>query len=184
MTTYISILRGINVSGHRMIKMDALKKMCVDLNFSNVKTFIQSGNIIFQSKTKGTEKISITIKTSIEKLFGFDVPVITLTQTELESIINSNPFSKDKTKDPAFFHITLLSDEPELQNIELLQQVDLKNDRYEVIDKTIYLYCPDSYSNSKLTNTFLEKKLKVTATTRNWKTTNELQNISNKISKL
>jgi uncharacterized protein (DUF1697 family) len=184
MATYISILRGINVSGYRVIKMDALKKMCADLAFNNVQTYIQSGNIVFQSKTISTEKTSATINTNIKKLFGFDVPVITFTQTELEVVINSNPFSKDKTKDPAFFHITFLSGQPELQNIELLKQVDLKNDKYEIIDKAIYLYCPNGYSNSKLTNSFLETKLKITATTRNWKTTNELQNIANKVSKL
>lgn len=180
MTTYISILRGINVSGHRMIKMDALKKMCADLNFTNIRTYIQSGNIIFQSKMTDTEKISKTIKTNIEKVFRFDVPVITLTQKELENVINSNPFSNDKSKDPAFFHITFLSDKPAKQNTEQLKPTDLKNDKYEIIDKAIYLYCPDSYSNSKLTNSFLEAKLKVAATTRNWKTTNELFKIATK----
>jgi uncharacterized protein (DUF1697 family) len=181
MTTYISILRGINVSGHRMIKMDALKKMCTGLNFNHVQTYIQSGNIIFQSKITDTETLSKTIKTNIEKTFGFNVPVITFTQTALETIIQSNPFLKKKTKNPSFFYITFLADQPAIQNIELLKQVDLKNDNYEVIDKAIYLYCPDGYSNSKLTNSFFETKLKVTATTRNWKTANELQNIANKI---
>ena len=184
MTTYISILRGINVSGHRMIKMDALKKMCVDLSFKNIQTYIQSGNIVFQSKTIDSEKISMTIMTNIKNLFDFDVPVITLTQLELETIINSNPFLKEKSKDHAFFHITFLSKQPELVNIEFLNQVDLKNDHYEIINKSIYLFCPDSYSKSKLTNTFLESKLKLTATTINWKTINELQNIANNISKL
>lgn len=180
MQTYISILRGINVSGHRMIKMDALKKMCADLKFENVQTYIQSGNIIFKSKMTDTEKISKTIKTNIKEEFGFDVPVLTLTKDELETVINSNPFSNDKSKDPAFFHITFLSDRPTKQNIEQLKQVDLKNDSYEIIGKAIYLYCPDSYSNSKLTNSLFESKLKLTATTRNWKTTNELYKITTK----
>lgn len=178
MQTYISILRGINVGGHRKVKMDALKRLCADLKFENIRTYIQSGNIIFQSKIEDTNEISKIIKTNIKNVFGFDVPVITLTQTELEIIINSNPFLKDKTKEPEFFHITFLSEKPSKQKIELLKQVDLKNDKYEVIDKAIYLYCPDSYSNSKLTNGFLETKLKVTATTRNWKTTNKIFNLT------
>lgn len=163
-----------------MIKMDALKKMCTNLKFENVRTYIQSGNIIFQSKMTSTEIISETIKTNIDKQFGFDVPVLTLTQEELETVINLNPFSDDKSKDPAFFYITFLSAKPTDQNIELLKQIALKNDNYEVVEKAIYLYCPDSYSNSKLTNSLLENKLKVTATTRNWKTTNELLKIATK----
>jgi uncharacterized protein (DUF1697 family) len=174
MQSYISILRGINVSGHRMIKMDALKEMCINLDFLKPRTYIQSGNIIFQSKLSDTKKISALIKQAIEKNFGFDVPVITLVSDELETIINSNPLLKDNSKEASFFHVTFLSDIPAKQNIELLKQVDLKNDKYEIIDKAIYLYCPDGYSNSKLTNGFIENKLKVTATTRNWKTTNEL----------
>jgi uncharacterized protein (DUF1697 family) len=180
MQTYISILRGINVSGHRMIKMDALKKMCSDLKFENVRTYIQSGNIIFQSKMADTQKISNAIKTTIEKVFGFDVPVLTLTPVEWKDVIRANPFLNDPSKDPSFFHITFLSDKPTKQAIEQLKQVDVKNDQYEIINKAIYLYCPNSYSNSKLTNNLFENKLKVTATTRNWKTTNEIYTIATK----
>lgn len=180
MQTYISILRGINVSGNRIIKMDALKKLCLSHDFCNIKTYIQSGNIIFESIPTDNKIISNTIKTAIEKEFGFDVPVITLRQTELESIITSNPFVNDKSKDPLFFHVTFLSDWPAKQNIEQLTQIDLRNDKYEIIDKVIYLFCPDGYSNSKLTNSLFEKKLKVTATTRNWKTTNELLKLAAK----
>ncbi len=180
MITYISILRGINVGGHRMIKMDALKKMCADINFTNVQTYIQSGNIVFQSKMTDTQKISKTIQTNIEKLFGFEVPVITLSKIELETVHNANPFTNDKAKDPTFFHVTFLSDKPSKQNADQLKQADFKNDAYAIIDKAIYLYCPDSYSNSKLTNSFIENKLKVTATTRNWKTINELLRIATK----
>ena len=178
MTTYISILRGINVSGHRMIKMDALKKMCAELGFSNIRTYIQSGNIVFQAKETATQKLSELIESVINKTFGFDVPAIILTKDELENIIKSNPFVKDETKNASFFHVTFLSGNPAKENIELLQQADLKNDEYAVGDKAIYLYCPDSYSNSKLTNSFFENKLKVIATTRNWKTTNELLNMA------
>ena len=115
--------------------------------------------------------------------FGFDVPVITFKSAELEKIIKSNPFTKDKTKNASFFHITFLSDNPAKEKIALLKEIDLKNDKYEIVDKAIYLYCPDNYSNAKLTNSYLESKLKVTATTRNWKTTNELLTLSIKIAK-
>jgi uncharacterized protein (DUF1697 family) len=182
MITYISILRGINVSGHRMIKMETLKKLCAGLKFENVHTYIQSGNIIFNFKETDNKKISNLLTAAIEKTFGFDVPVITMTHAELEKTIKSNPFVKDKRMDSSFFHITFCSDIPAKENIALLKQKDIKNDKYEVANSAIYLYCPDNYSNSKLTNSFLEKKLKVMATTRNWKTVNELVNIAKKIS--
>lgn len=170
MPTYISILRGINVSGHRMIKMDELKKMCAQLSFKNIHTYIQSGNLVFQSEMIDTGKISQSIAHNIQAKFGFDVPVITLTVARLEEILNENPFSNDLSKDPAFFHVTFLKDQPEKQNIELLNKVNLMNDSYYIHGNAIYLYCPHGYSNSKLTNSFIESKLKVTATTRNWKT--------------
>ena len=174
MTTYISILRGINVSGHKLIKMELLKKMCGNLGFSNIQTYIQSGNIIFHSAKTGTKKLSSTIKEAIKKEFGFDVPVITLTLAELEAIINLNPFTKDKHLDVAFFHVTILDALPGKEHIALLSKAEIKNDKFEAVKQTIYLYCPDGYGNTKLNNTFIEQKLKVSATTRNWKTINQL----------
>jgi len=166
-----------------MIKMDALKKLCNEMGFVNVQTYIQSGNIIFQNKKADTGNLSNILKAAIEKTFGFDVPVITLTKEELQKIIDNNPFVKDKTKQDSFFHITFLSDKPQKENFEIIKSGDYKNDKIELIEKSIYLYCHDGYSNSKLTNSFLENKLKVTATTRNWKTANELLNIANKTSR-
>ncbi|MFT3903723.1 MAG: DUF1697 domain-containing protein [Niabella sp.] len=181
MTTYISILRGINVSGHNMIKMDALKRLCAGLGFRNIVTYIQSGNIIFQSKESDTLKLSATIRSAIDKTFSFDVPVITFTTDEIKNVISLNPFISDGTKDISFYHVTFLSDNPLKENIEKLTSIDTKNDRYEIGDKVVYLYCPDGYGRSKLTNSFWESKLKLTATTRNWKTLNALLDIAGTI---
>lgn len=174
LTKYISILRGINVSGHRVIKRDALKKLLAELKFEHVQTYIQSGNIIFNAAKASTEVISMTIQSTIEKEFGFNVPVITFTQEELETTINANPFATDQSKDPSFFHVTFLSEKPNKVLIEQLNQLNLNNESFVLIDKAIYLYCPNGYGNIKLTNSFIENKLKVIATTRNWKTANEL----------
>ncbi len=164
MINYITILRGINVGGKRLIKMDALKQLFVELGFNNVQTYIQSGNIVYQSKKLVKESI---ISKSIQSRFGFEVPVINLTLTDLESIIALNPFLKDKKKDPSYLHITFLSAQPLPEKIELLKT---QKEEFYCINKAVYLYCPNGYSNSKLTNTFIENKLGVTATTRNWRT--------------
>lgn len=174
LTKYISILRGINVSGHNVLKMDTLKKMLTELKFEHVQTYIQSGNIIFEAAKDTTDIISKSIQTKIEKEFGFHVPVITLTQDELEIVIGANPFLNDNSKDPSFFHITFLSEKPNKADVEQLIQLNLNNDSFILIDKAIYLFCPNGYGKTKLTNSFIENKLKVIATTRNWKTANEL----------
>jgi uncharacterized protein (DUF1697 family) len=184
MITYISILRGINVSGHNIIKMDQLKKLIENLGFENVHTYIQSGNLIYQTKKTAPIKLSERIKNSIQKEFGFDVPVFTITSETLEVVIKNNPFQKDINKDAVFFHVTFLSAIPAQEKIEILKSIDSKNDIFEIVEQAMYLYCPNGYGNTKLTNTFVESKLKASATTRNWKTTNELLNSAKKISKI
>jgi uncharacterized protein (DUF1697 family) len=184
MTTYISILRGINVSGHRMIKMDVLRQLFTDLGFQNIQTYIQSGNIVFQIKKADQQKLEKKIAKAIAEKFAFDVPVIVKEFDELKKIILDNPFLTDKTKDISHFHVTFLADKPDQVNFNKIKEGQYQADEFHLIDKAVYLYCPNSYSNSKLTNSFLESKLKITATTRNWKTTNELINIAEKINKL
>jgi uncharacterized protein (DUF1697 family) len=181
MATYISILRGINVSGYKMIKMDALRQSCVALGFENVKTYIQSGNIVFNFRQTDNKKLSSKIAGAIKTTFGFDVPVLVMDIDELRQILKNNPFLKDKSKEFSFLHVTFLSDKPKQEYVNDLINRDFSPDCFHLASRSIYLYCPNGYSNSKLTNTFLESKLKVTATTRNWKTTNELVAIAEKM---
>jgi len=178
MSTFIALLRGINVSGHRTIKMDALKTASTEIGLENVRTYIQSGNLIFESPSDNTISISESISRKIHEDFGFDVPVITITAKELEQVIAANPFSKKSSMDSTFFHVAFLSEVPNAQSIERLQEIEVKGDEFALIGKAMYLYCPNGYSNSRLTNSFLEARLKVPATTRNWKTTNELFRIA------
>jgi len=161
--------------------MDALKTLCANLNFKDAQTYIQSGNIIYNYENSKYEVLNSLISNSIEKTFGFKVPVITLSATDLQRIIENNPYSGHETKDPSFFHVTFLSDKPDPEKIKLLEQVNLKNDAFKIIESTIYIYCPDGYGQTNLTNNYIESKLNLTATTRNWKTVNELWNIARKI---
>jgi uncharacterized protein (DUF1697 family) len=178
MTTFISILRGINISGQKLIKMDALRNLYENLGFQNVTTYVQSGNVIFTSNNIDVNKLEQEISRQIEKDFEFDVPVIVLTIDKMKQITDNNPFLKDSNKDQTFFHVTFLSSKP---NLYLYKQIDDKKQNGEelfISDTAVYLYCPNGYGRTKLTNNFLEAKLKVRATTRNWKTTNELLKIA------
>jgi len=181
MPTYISILRGINVSGYKTIRMDALKKMYESLDFKAVQTYIQSGNVIFQYKATEIEKLEKRIAKKISEQFSFEVPLIVKSFEELNEIIMKNPFAGDPSKDEAYLHVTFLSALPEKKHVEKILDVKYNRDEFAIFDKAIYLYCPDGYGNSKFTNTFLEGKLKVVATTRNWKTTKELLSMAEKL---
>jgi uncharacterized protein (DUF1697 family) len=173
METYISMLRGINVGG-KVIKMDALREMCSQMGLKDVRTYIQSGNIIYSYKKILPKKLDALLNENIKKSFGYDVPVITLTVPELQAVIKTNPMSKQKSRDQAFMHVTLLDKKPESEKVKAIMDGDYQGHEFEWIDRAIYLYTPGGYGNTKLNNSFFEKKLKVSGTTRNWKTINEL----------
>jgi len=164
-----------------MIKMAALKQMYADLDFKNVQTFIQSGNVIFQCKSTNRNILEKDISKKIHEIFSFEVPVIVREISDLQTIVKNNPFLSDKSKKESFLHITFLSAEPEKANIEKLNEGQNLPDEFVLINSSVYLYCPNGYSNTKLSNNFFESKLKVVATTRNWKTTKELLKIAEKL---
>ncbi len=180
METYISILRGINVGGHKLIKMQVLTKLYEDLGFKNVKTYIQSGNVVFKSKQTDNLKLEAIISKKITEVFSFEVPVIVMKHKEVEGVFKNNPFIIKKKLDVNFLHVTFFSQQPKQEDMDKISGV-FGNDEFVFTEKAVYLYCPDGYSKSKLTNSFFENKLKVIATTRNWKSTTELVNIASSL---
>ena len=169
MNTYIAILRGINVSGQRMINMKDLKSLFQKAGFENPMTYIQSGNIVFKSIEKSTKKLSKDFAELIQSHYNFDVPVMVLNEKEIAEILKSNPYNDGK-KDATKLHVTLLADIPAKDLLESTRDERYQSDEFQIVDKVIYLYCPDGYGMTKFSTTFFEKKLAVTATTRNWKT--------------
>ena len=174
----IAILRGINVGGKRKILMADLKLMFEKMNFSNVSTYIQSGNVLFNLKKKvGNSELAQKIEAEIKKEFGFEVPVIVRTSKEIEAAINQNPFYKEGS-DVVHLHLTFLNEEPTEENQEKTESYKYEPDKFEIKGKDIFIYCEGKYHQSKLNNNFFEKKLKVNATTRNWKTILKLHELS------
>jgi Uncharacterized protein conserved in bacteria len=174
MQTYIAILRGINVSGNRMIKMDALRQLFSDMGFIGIKSYIQSGNIIFQSENDNDKTLEQTITEQILSRFGFDVPVIVIGREELRNIIEQNPYLSDKAKEGSHLHVTFLAEKPEQSLVDKLNNDENLSDEFKIGERAVYLYCPHGYSKTKISNSLIENRLKVIATTRNWKTCNEL----------
>ncbi len=181
MTVLISMLRGINVSGQKKVPMQELKELYEDLKFKNITTYVNSGNVIFSNGSSNLKTVSKSVERKISEKFGFDVPVIIRTQEEIKSVVNKNPFIKEKSIDTEKLHVTFLSEMPAKNCLDKIKEYNYEPDRFIIIDREVYLYCPIGYGRTKLNNNFFENKLKVTATTRNWKTTNELLKIASSI---
>jgi uncharacterized protein (DUF1697 family) len=172
--SYVAILRGINVSGQKLIRMEDLKDLFDSFGFTDIVTYIQSGNVIFHTPSTSQETLVRKISEGILGKFGFDVPVIVRNTDELKEIIRKNPFPGEKNILADKLHVTFLSEVPEEERKQHLEKLSCGQDRFALAGKEVYLYCPGGYGNTKLSNTFFENKLKVTATTRNWNTVNKL----------
>jgi uncharacterized protein (DUF1697 family) len=175
METYISILRGINVSGQKKIKMSDLKAMYEELKFKDVISYIQSGNVIFKADKKlSSIDLSKKIEKKISEKYKFDVPVIIRTIAEMKKVLTVNPFLRQKGIDIERLYVTFLADTAKKVELEKIEKLDYSPEKFIIIGRVVYLYCPIGYGKTKLSNNFFENKLKVTATTRNWNTVNKL----------
>jgi uncharacterized protein (DUF1697 family) len=175
MHTYISMLRGINVSGQKMIKMAELKALYESLRLKNVTTYIQSGNVIFQSKDNDPLLIGTSIEKAIEKAFGFSVTVVLRQPAELRRIINKCPFPSAAEIDESHIYVTFLKSRPASALVKTMALLANKSsDTYQISGNEIYLHCPNGFGKTVFNNNFFEKHLQVAATTRNWKTVQTL----------
>jgi uncharacterized protein (DUF1697 family) len=152
-----------------------LKKLYESLDFKNVQTYIQSGNVIFECFDTNVSELINKIERKIKNSFGFDVLVLIRTITEMQKLIENTPFVK---KDTSKLHVTFLSDTPIHSPMDGISKIKDRSEEFFISGKEIYLFCPNGYGRSKLSNNFFEGKLKLSATTRNWKTVNKLLEIA------
>lgn len=178
MEKYISILRGINVGGQRKIPMADLKSLYEDLGFKEVITYIQSGNVIFESNKISVKVLEQMIEKKINETFNLIVPVVIRQIREMKNILTINPFVKMKGIDIDKLHITFLDEIPGQEVLININKYDYSPDKFIIKEKEVFLYCPGGYGKTKLSNNFFENKLKLKATTRNWKTVNKLVELS------
>jgi uncharacterized protein (DUF1697 family) len=172
MPVYIALLRGVNV-GQNILKMDRLRALCADLGVKNARTYVQSGNIIFEAKGSSAHWAQALER----KLAGesrLAVSVIVRTTAEMARVLVANPFLKEKGIDPAKLHVTFLQTAPARAVLDALVEPKSGSDRFKCLGQEIYLHCPDGYGRTKLTNNWFEKMLAVRSTTRNWNTVNKL----------
>jgi len=177
MNTYIVLLRGINVSGKNIIKMAELKQFLTDEGFGNVVTYIQSGNLVVESPLKRDEA-GQKIKQLIMTHFGWDISVFVLTLKQMQQALQNNPFPD--TAEPNRVFVTFLDKVPDAGIAAALAQTDFGPDVFEIINDILYFHLPGGMAQSKMTNNFFEKKLKVTATGRNLNTVRKMIELAKK----
>ncbi|UOB76580.1 DUF1697 domain-containing protein [Bacillus sp. ZJS3] len=174
MTIYIALLRGINVGGHKIIKMADLKQMFESIELKQVKTYIQSGNIVFESE-KDIDFLNKQIQSEIKNVFGFDVPVMLRTRDEFINTIKMCPYEVDSLLEGESIHVAFLANElSEKEKDQLLMQKNETEDCY-IDENVVYVFFKNSIRNSKLMNQF--QRLHTPATVRNWRTVSKLKTI-------
>jgi uncharacterized protein (DUF1697 family) len=170
------MLRGLNVGGYNKVTMVSLKECYESLGFNKVRTYIQSGNVVFDHPPGDAPVVADRIRKGIKKGFGLDVQVIVRTKEEISGLIRNLPF---KGLDQNKFHVTFLSDRPPAIPLKEIDSAKDSAERFSVAGREVYLFCPNGYGRTKLSNQFFEKKLNVYATTRNWRTVNALSELAN-----
>ncbi len=179
MPNYIALLRGINVSGTKKIKMAELRQQLADWGFAAAKTYIQSGNIVFQSDESDTSLLAERLHQKIKEAYDYDVPVLVKTKAEWKRIIEQNPFIEQAEVDIKECYVTLLASTPDEDKLATFQALHFEGEYFQYIENKVYLRFPNGAGRAKLSNNLIESKLKVRATTRNWKTTLKLWEMLN-----
>ncbi len=174
MTTHLALLRGINVSGHNIMKMETLKTTLEAVGFQNVQTYIQSGNVFVDTDEENAAAVGFKIKQEIFKAFGHEVPVVVIGKTDLEACFKNNPFLKEKELDIKKLYVAFISTTLRSDSINDLKISQFKPDEARIDANRIYIKYAVGAGKTRLEQKYIEKKLNVTATIRNWNTVTQL----------
>ncbi|HVP63905.1 MAG TPA: DUF1697 domain-containing protein [candidate division Zixibacteria bacterium] len=168
--TYVALMRGINVGGKNKLPMKDLAAIFTGLGCRNVRTYIQSGNVVFDAPASVARKLASQIAANISKQFGLTVPVVLRDREEMARVITGNPFLAAGL-DEKWLHVMFLADRPTANAVAELDHNRSAPDEFQVVGREIYLHLPNGAGNSKLTNVYFDSKLGTISTARNWATT-------------
>ncbi|OHD57766.1 MAG: hypothetical protein A2014_05965 [Spirochaetes bacterium GWF1_49_6] len=175
MTTYISLLRGVNVGGKNRVKMDVLTAMYESMGFSRVRAYIQSGNVLFDSADMDTGRLQREIEGKMMSVLGLDLRVLIRTRDELRDVIGRNPFGQEFNDR---LYIAFLSAAMENPPMDALNKLKDEREQFVISGKEIFIYYYNGAGRTKFSNAALEKKLGAVSTMRNWNTVNQLAAMS------
>ena len=170
MKKYVALLRGINVSGQKKIKMAELREQLKSCGFENIESYIQSGNILFYSVESDKTNLQKLISGQIKSDYGFEVETLVVDPAQLKEWTENNPFIKRGDCDLSKVYYTMLKEDPSADRLKILNDVSYPPEEFIISGRMVYLYSPERAGRAKLSNNFIESKLKVPATTRNHKT--------------
>jgi uncharacterized protein (DUF1697 family) len=173
MPRYVALLRSVNVAGHGRVAMDELRAAFDALGYSGVSTYIQTGNVLFTTSSRSEANIAGAIEQRLAEDFGDSPAVLVRSVAELQRVGASSPYAKAGA-DPARHHVTFLATEPPKAALDALRLPPSGRDELVVEGKEVYVHTPDGYGNSKYTGSFIERRLGVVSTTRNWNTVTKL----------
>jgi len=173
MKKYIALLRGINVGGHNKLPMKELRSLLEEFDLQNVKTYIQSGNVTFESKAISPSEFPAELGNAINQKFGFTPRIMILERNTLNKIINANPFPDAEAK-PKSLHIYFLDRKPSEPDLTTLEDIKKESEHFDLQNQAFYLHAPEGVGRSKLA-AHVEKALGVKATARNWRTVNKIR---------
>ena len=172
--TWVCLLRGINVGGHKKVPMAELRELCRVLELRNVATYLQSGNVVCESKHPDASSVATLLEQGIEERFGFPVSTIVRKKDDYLKALEKNPFVENSTLDPKKLLVVFLQGAPSSAQVDRLAALESGSDELAVVGDSVFLHCPQGYGRTKLSNNVFERHLDTVATTRNWKTVNAL----------
>jgi len=180
MTTFVALLRSINVGGRNRVLMGDLASLVESLGFDDVETYVQSGNVVFTG-SGAPRSAARAIEGAIADQLGLEVPVMVRSRKQLSRLLEVNPFLRSGA-DPKFLHVTLLAGPPAPDRRQLVARSEAASgvdhpfgdDRFELVGSDVFVHCPGGYGTTKLNNAFFERRTGVVATTRNWRTVTTL----------
>lgn len=170
MKTFVALLRGVNILGHKPVRMAPLRESLESLGFRDVTTYLQSGNVVFNAPGGAPREHASTIRSCLARTFGHDVSVLVLPSSEIDAIAGSNPLGQPTESDQKLFHVTFLFEAVPRDTFEKLVLPAREGEQAVLAGRAVMLHCPYGYGRTKLNNSFFEKALDVQATTRNWRT--------------
>jgi uncharacterized protein (DUF1697 family) len=181
MTVFISLLRAVNVGGHNLIKMDALRKLYETLQLRDVATYVQSGNVVFRSSEPDSVRLAMRIEGAIERTFGIRPVVILRTASELRSVVARNPFASRPDLDPRKVLATFLAVQPAPEACAKALALQTGPEELHIDGSELFIYFPNGFSESKLSMAAVDRALRISGTGRNWNTVTKLLAMAEKL---
>jgi uncharacterized protein (DUF1697 family) len=175
-TTYVALLRSVNVAGHGRLSMPDLQRSFQELGYDDVSTYIQTGNVIFRSTGSAMPKLGVAIAGQLAHDFGSAPAVILRSAADIIRIAGHSPYAKEGA-DPSRHHVTFLAAAPDKAHVDGFTTPPSGRDELTLDGREVYVHTPDGYARSKLTGALLERRLGVLSTTRNWNTVSKLSEL-------